>query len=231
MQEENIQEAAPTGVQEHDAQVLRQRLEALDRKNAELLEEKRKLRKFEQMAAQLPDGVDVQELLDFKRKVEQQQLESKGKYDEALKTYEQQYRERESQLQARVAELEAENRELKVIGPAVAALADTVHDPDEVIRLRLKPDQIERESDGSVVVVDGYQRTPISDWARTSLPQYRLKAPKPVGTGAPVGRSSAELPAGSKNPFSREHYNLTEQARIYKTDPELYARLKASASK
>lgn len=230
MQDESIQEAAPTG-QDQDAQVLRQRLEALDRKNAELLEEKRKLRKFEQMAAQLPDGVDVQELLDFKRKVEQQQLESKGKYDEALKTYEQQYRERESQLQARVAELEAENRELKVIGPAVAALADTVHDPDEVIRLRLKPEQIERESDGSVVVVDGYQRTPISDWARTSLPQYRLKAPKPAGTGAPVGRSSAELPAGSKNPFSREHYNLTEQARIYKTDPELYARLKAAAGK
>ncbi len=230
MQEDNIQEAAPTG-QDQDAQALRQRLEALDRKNAELLEEKRKLRKFEQMAAQLPDGVDVQELLDFKRKVEQQQLESKGKYDEALKTYEQQYREREAQLQARVAELESENRELKVIGPAVAALADTVHDPDEVIRLRLKPDQIERETDGSVVVVDGYQRTPISDWARSSLPQYRLKAPKPAGTGAPVGRSSAELPTGSKNPFSREHYNLTEQARIYKTDPELYARLKAAASK
>ena len=230
MQEDNIQEAAPTG-QDQDAQALRQRLEALDRKNAELLEEKRKLRKFEQMAAQLPDGVDVQELLDFKRKVEQQQLESKGKYDEALKTYEQQYRERESQLQQRVAELEAENRELKVIGPAVAALADTVHDPDEVIRLRLKPDQIERESDGSVVVVDGYQRTPISDWARTSLPQYRLKAPKPAGTGAPVGRSSADLPAGSKNPFTREHYNLTEQSRIYKTDPDLYARLKAAAGK
>ena len=206
-------------------------LKLLRNKNRELLEEKRKLRKYEQMASDLPEGVNVQELLDFKRKVEQQQLESKGKYDEALKTYEQQYRERESQLQSRVAELEAENRELKVIGPAVAALADTVHDPDEVIRLRLKPEQIERESDGSVVVVDGYQRTPISDWARTSLPQYRLKAPKPAGTGAPVGRSSAELPAGTKNPFSREHFNLSEQARIYKTDPELYARLKAAAGK
>lgn len=209
-------------------QALQAELDAMRRKNAELLDEKKKLAK---KLPEVPDGVDVQELLDFKRKVEQQQLESKGKYDEALKTYEQQYRERESQLQARVAELEAENRELKVIGPAVAALADTVHDPDEVIRLRLKPDQIERESDGSVVVVDGYQRTPISDWARSSLPQYRLKAPKPAGTGAPVGRSSAELPAGSKNPFSREHYNLTEQARIYKTDPDLYARLKAAASK
>lgn len=214
-----------------DSSSLEAELNLLRNKNRELLEEKRKLRKYEQMASDLPEGVNVQELLDFKRKVEQQQLESKGKYDEALKTYEQQYRERESQLQARVAELEAENRELKVIGPAVAALADTVHDPDEVIRLRLKPDQIEREADGSVVVVDGYQRTPISDWARTSLPQYRLKAPKPAGTGAPVGRSSAELPAGSKNPFTREHYNLTEQARIYKTDPELYARLKAAASK
>ena len=87
------------------------------------------------------------------------------------------------------------------------------------------------DTDGSVVVVDGYQRTPISDWARTSLPQYRLKGPKPAATGAPVGRSSADLPAGSKNPFTREHYNLTEQSRIYKTDPDLYARLKAAAGK
>lgn len=214
-----------------DAAALEAELNLLRNKNKELLEEKRKLRKYEQMASDLPEGINVQELLEFKQRTEQAQLEQQGKYSEARQALEQQFREREGQLQARIAELEAEARELRVIGPAVAALAETVHDPDEVIRLKLKPEQIEREPDGTVVVVDGYQRTPIGDWAKTSLPQYRLKAPKPAGTGAPVGRAGGELPAGSKNPFSRDHYNLTEQARIYKTDPELYARLKAAAGK
>lgn len=211
-----------------DTSALQAEIDALRRKNTELLDEKKKLAK---KVPDVPDGVNVQELLEFKQRAEQAELEQKGQYNEARQKLEQQFRERESQLQARISELEAETRELRVIGPAVAALAETVHDPDEVIRLKLKPEQIERDPDGTVVVVDGYQRTPISDWAKTSLPQYRLKAPKPSGTGAPVGRAAAELPAGSKNPFSREHYNLTEQARIYKTDPDLYARLKAAASK
>ena len=216
-----------------DPAALEAELSLLRSKNKELLEEKRKLRKYEQMASELPDGTDVKALLEFKQRTEQAELEQQGNYSEARQKLEQQFRDREAQLQQRLEALEAENRELKLIGPAVAALADTVHDPDEVIRLRLKPEQIEREADGTVVVVDGYQRTPINDWARSSLPQYRLKAPKPQGTGAPVGRSTGggELPAGSKNPFSREHYNLTEQARIYKTDPDLYARLKAAANK
>jgi hypothetical protein len=204
-------------------------IEALRRKNTELLDEKKKLAK---KVPELPDGINVQELLDFKQRAEQAELEQKGNYSEARQKLEAQFRDREGQLQARITELESENRELKLIGPAVAALADTVHDPDEVIRLRLKPEQIERDADGTVVVVDGYQRTPINDWAKSSLPQYRLKAPKPQGTGAPVGRSaSGELPAGTKNPFAAGSYNLTEQARIYKTDPELYARLKAAAGK
>jgi hypothetical protein len=219
---------APVEQSSPDTSALQAEIEALRRKNTELLDEKKKLAK---KVPELPDGVDVQELLAFKQRAEQAELEQQGNYSEARQKLEQQYREREGSLQQRLEALEAENRELKLIGPAVAALADTVHDPDEVIRLRLKPEQIEREPDGTVVVVDGYQRTPINDWAKTSLPQYRLKAPKPQGSGAPVGRSSGELPAGTKNPFARESFNLTEQARIYKTDPELYARLKAAASR
>lgn len=36
-------------------------------------------------------------------------------------------------------------------------------------------------------------------------------------------------PGGFKNPFSKEHFNLTEQGRLLRTDPELYKRLKAQA--
>ncbi|MBM7717153.1 mannitol/fructose-specific phosphotransferase system IIA component (Ntr-type) [Bacillus thermophilus] len=37
-------------------------------------------------------------------------------------------------------------------------------------------------------------------------------------------------PDGFKNPFSKEHFNLTEQGRLLKTDPDLYKQLKAQAN-
>ncbi len=223
-----VDEATPTT----DPSALTAEIEALRRKNAELLSEKKRLAKAERTLAELPEGTDVKELLSFKQQTEQQRLEAEGNYREAREKLEAQFRDREATLQARVDALEAEVRELRIVGPAVAALADAVHDPDEVVKLKLKPEQIDREPDGTVVVVDGYQRVPIIDWAKTTLPQYRLKAPKPAGSGAPVGRAGGgELPAGTKNPFAPESFNLTEQARIYKTDPELYARLKAAARK
>jgi hypothetical protein len=205
---------------------LEREIEALRRKNAEILDEKKKLAA---RLSDLPPDTDVQALLTFKQQHEQQQLEQAGNYQEARQKLEQQFREREAQLQQRIDALEGEVKELRIIGPAVSALADAVHDPDEVIRLRLKPDQIDREPDGTVVVVDGYQRIPILDWAKTSLPQYRLKAPKPAGSGAPVGRSGGEVPAGMKNPFAPDSFNLTEQARLFRTDPDLYGKLQQAA--
>lgn len=206
---------------------LQREIEALRRKNAEILDEKKKL---SAKLSDLPADTDVQALLAFKQQHEQQQLEAQGQYAEARQKLEAQFREREAQLQGRIDALEAEVAELRIIGPAVAALADAVHDPDEVLKLRLKPEQIDREPDGTVVVVDGYQRTPILDWAKASLPQYRLKAPKPAGSGAPVGGSAGgDIPAGVKNPFHRDSFNLTQQARMFRTDPELAARLQAAA--
>jgi hypothetical protein len=212
-----------------DPSALTAEIEALRRKNAELLTEKKRLAKAERTLAELPEGTDVRELLSFKQQTEQQKLEAEGNYQQARQQLEAQFRDREATLQARIDTLEAEVKELRIIGPAVAALADAVHDPDEVVKLKLKPEQIDREPDGTVVVIDGYARTPILDWARQALPQYRLKAPKPSGSGAPVGRSAGgDIPAGVTNPFAPESFNLTEQARLFRTDPELYQKLKAA---
>jgi len=225
MSEEQIQEVTPVDAasnQELDA--LKNSIEALERKNHELIG---KLKK----AKAVPDGVDVQELLDFKRQVEQSKLESEGKYTEARQALEQQFREVTAEKDKRIAELEARVKELELISPAVSALADIVHDPDLVLKTKLNKDQIQREADGTVVVVDGYQRTPVSDWAKQSLPAWMQKQPKPQGSGAPAGRSSGEIPAGTKNPFAPESFNLTEQSRLYKTDRDLYERLKAAAAR
>jgi len=73
MSEENLaQESATPAV---DAEVLQRSIEALERKNQELIAELRTAKK-----SKAPDGVNVDELLEFKRKAEQAELESQGKY-------------------------------------------------------------------------------------------------------------------------------------------------------
>lgn len=206
---------------------LKTELDSMRRKNAELLDE---YKKAKAQAKAVPDGVDVQELLDFKAKAEQEDLEKQGKYGEARQALEQQFREATAEKDKRISELEARVRELELITPAVSALADVVHDPDLILKTKLTSEQIEREADGTVVVVDGYQRTPVSEWAKT-LPAWMQKQPKPQGSGAPSGRASSDSVAGVKNPFSKETFNLTEQSRLFKTDRDMYERLKNAANR
>ena len=198
-------------------------IEALERKNQELIAELRAAKK----APKLPDGVDIDELLEFKRQAQQTELESAGKYTEARQAMEQQFRETTAQKDQRLTELETRIKDLELVAPAIQALADIVHDPDMVLKNKLGADQIEREADGTVVVVNGYQRTPVAEWAKT-LPAWMQKQPKPQGSGAPSGNAPSSLPTGVKNPFAPESFNLTEQARLYKTDRDLYDRFKSN---
>jgi hypothetical protein len=224
MSEENALEITSPEVQPNpELDQLKQSIDALERKNHELIG---KLKK----AKTVPEGVNVQELVDFKNKAEQNRLESEGKYTEARQALEQQFREATAEKDKRIAELEARVRELELITPAVSALADVVHDPDLILKPKLSSDQIAREADGTVVVVDGYQRTPVGEWAK-SLPSWMQKQPKPQGSGAPSGRSSGDIPTGINNPFSPDNFNLTEQSRLYRTDRDLYDRLKAAAKR
>ncbi len=210
-----------------DTSELKTELESMRRKNAELLDE---YKKAKAQAKAVPEGVDVQELLDFKAKAEQADLEKQGKYGEARQALELQFREATAEKDKRISELEARVRELELITPAVSALADVVHDPDLILKTKLTSEQIEREADGTVVVVDGYQRTPVSEWAKT-LPAWMQKQPKPQGSGAPSGRSSNDSIAGVKNPFSKESFNLTEQSRLFRTDRDMYEKLKNVANR
>ena len=220
------EQTAPVG-QSVDTSELKTELESMRRKNAELLDE---YKKAKAQAKAVPDGVDVQELLDFKAKAEQADLEKQGKYGEARQALEQQFREATAEKDKRISELEARVRELELITPAVSALADVVHDPDLILKTKLTSEQIEREPDGTVVVVDGYQRTPDGEWAKT-LPAWMQKQPKPQGSGAPSGRATSDSVAGVKNPFSKETFNLTEQSRLFKTDRDMYERLKNAANR
>ena len=223
MAEEQVQESMASE-SSNDIEALKAEREALLKKNYELIG---KLKN----AKTVPDGVDVQELLDFKAASEQADLEKQGKYTEARQALEHQFREAAEEKDKRIAELEARVRELEILSPAATALRDVVHDPDMILNTQVVKEQIQRDADGTVVVVNGYERTPIADWAK-SLPSWMQKQPKPQGSGAPAGRSSGgDIPPGTNNPFAKDSFKLTEQSRLFRTDRDMYERLKAAAER
>ena len=191
MSDEQLQESATSEPQTNAReQELLNRIEALDRKNKEILEEKRKFSKVEKTLQTLPDGVDVQALIDYKNKAEQQKLEEQGNYKEAIQKSEEQFRERSAAKDKEIEELKARVRELELISPAIQALAEVTHNPKLVHDNFLKG-RIELK-DGKPVVVDGYERHNVTEWAKNSLSKdhaYLLKNQPATGSGAPVART------------------------------------------
>ena len=210
-----------------DTAALIAEVEALRKSKAELLDD---YKKAKEAAKAVPPNVDVDALIAFKQKKEQEELEAKGKYDEAIAKQAQQYRDAEESKNKRIQELEAKQRQLEIEAPAVTALADVVHDPRYVLS-QINQDQLAREADGTVVIVDGYNRTPVKEWAMSKMPQWVQKNPRPQGGGATTTKVQADtVLAGEKNPFAPDSFNLTEQARLFRTDVNKYNMLKNQVS-
>jgi len=211
-----------------EVEALRESVRKLEANNKALMDQ---YAKAQEKAKALPPDVDVNALIAFKQQKEQEELEAKGRYEEAIAKQAQQYREAEEAKNKKIAELEARQRQLEVETPAVTALADVVHDPQYALS-RISKDQLSREADGTVVVVDGYNRTNVKEWAMANMPQWAQKNPRPQGGGATTTKVQTEFvtAAGEKNPFAKESFNLTEQSRLYKTDINKYNMLKNAVS-
>ena len=209
-----------------DTAALIAEVEALRKSKAELLDD---YKKAKEAAKAVPQDVDVNALIAFKQKKEQEELEAKGRYEEATEKLAAQYRQAEEAKNQKIQELEKRQRELEVEAPAVTALADVVHDPQYVLS-RLNKEQLSRDPDGTVVVVDGYNRTSVKEWAQQNMPQWVQKNPRPQGGGATTTKVTADVITGESNPFARESFNLTEQARLYRTDINKYNMLKNAVS-
>ncbi len=201
---------------------LKAEVERLRKSNSEILDD---YKKAKEAAKAVPQDVDVNALIAFKQKKEQEELEAKGRYEEATEKLATQYREAEQRQKEKIEQLLAEKRQLEVEAPAVTALADVVHDPQYVLS-RISKEQLAREADGTVVVVDGYNRTPVKEWAMSQMPQWVQKNPRPQGGGATTTKVQTEFVTTEKNPFAKETFNLTEQARLYRTDINKYNMLK-----
>ena len=201
---------------------LKAEVERLRKSNTEILDD---YKKAKEAAKAVPQDVDVNALIAFKQKKEQEELEAKGRYEEATEKLATQYREAEQQQKQKIEQLLAEKRQLEVEAPAVTALAVVVHDPQYVLS-RISKEQLAREADGTVVVVDGYNRTPVKEWAMSQMPQWVQKNPRPQGGGATTTKVQTEFVSNDKNPFAPDSFNLTEQARLYRTDINKYNMLK-----
>ena len=225
MADEPIKPNPPVDTTEVEA--LRESVRKLEANNKKLMDQ---YVKAQETAKAVPPDVDVNALIAFKQKKEQEELEAKGKYDEAIAKQAQQYRDAEEAKNKRIQELESRQRQLEVEAPAVTALADVVHDPQYVLS-RISKEQLSREADGTVVVVDGYTRTPVKEWAMSKMPQWVQKNPRPQGGGATTTKVQTEfVTAGEKNPFAPDSFNLTEQSRLFKTDINKYNMLKNAVS-
>ena len=211
-----------------EVEALRESVRKLEANNKALMDQ---YAKAQEKAKALPPDVDVNALIAFKQQKEQEELEAKGRYEEAIAKQAQQYREAEEAKNKEIAELRARQRQLEVEAPAVTALADVVHDPQYALS-RISKDQLSREADGTVVVVDGYNRTNVKEWAMANMPQWAQKNPRPQGGGATTTKVQTEFvtAAGEKNPFAKETFNLTEQSRLYRTDINKYNMLKNAVS-
>ena len=212
MSDENIQE--PTAVDPSEVDALKRSIENLEKKNFELIG---KLKKKE-----TPDvPADYQELLDFKQKAEQKELEAKGDYTKALESREGQFREAVKEKDDKIKKLEAKIRDLELISPALAALSNAVHDTDYALE-KLGKDKFEVAEDGSVVYVDEFSRMTIEEAVQKKLAandrtRWVVKKPVAKGSGAVGGGNVAggKISEGDLKYFLPETQNIDEQTRIY----------------
>jgi len=213
MSDENIQE--PTAVDPSELDALKRSIEGLEKKNFELIG---KLKKKE--TPEVP--ADYQDLLDFKQKAEQKELEAKGDYTKALESREGQFRDAVKEKDDKIKKLEAKIRDLELISPALAALSNAVHDTDYALE-KLGKDKFEVAEDGSVVYVDEFSRMTIEEAVQKKLAandrtRWVVKKPVAKGSGAVGGGNVAggKISEGDLKHFLPETQNIDEQTRIYK---------------
>lgn len=103
----------------------------------------------------------------------------------------------------------------------LSASADAV-DPDVVLDLLKGKATVD---DNGVVTVDGKSAADAVKGLLDVKP-FLAKAQGGTGSGAPQNSAPAH-----KNPWLKEHYNLTQQFLISKENPSLAAQLKAAAGK
>lgn len=141
-------------------------------------------------------------------------------------------------LQNQIEKLQADNKtkdeehktklnDLAIASAVKLALAGEVHDPDMVLGI-LDKTKIKIADDGKVEGLDDQVK------ALQSSKAFLFVEKDDDGKGKFKGIKPAESKdkgggGGHKNPWKKESFNLTEQGRILRDDPDLAKQLQASA--
>jgi alanyl-tRNA synthetase len=142
---------------------------------------------------------------ELKKRIEQLQQENKAK---------------EQEYQAKI-------RDMAVTTAIKLAVAGDAHDPDLIVNL-IDKSKIELDDNGNIKGgLEEQLKALRENKAFLFIQKEPETQPKFKGVVPAEGRDNP--PAVIKNPWSKEHFNLTEQARILKENPELAKQLQAQA--
>jgi len=212
---------------------LKAKIEEMRATNIAVLKERDELkRRFEGI-----DPDQVRQLAAEKARLEEEQRLKEGKFSEVLaeklKAAVSPVAAERDQAQARLAELlidQAVVAEATQRGLRPTALPDLTARARAAFKLVGGVPQI---FDGEKVRPgkDGYAPMSLAEWVEALGSDAPHLFEANAGSGA-AGSSSGGAAVGNrsgKNPFCKETWNLTEQMKLEKTDPQLAARLKAAA--
>jgi len=129
-------------------------------------------------------------------------------------------KEREKEYQGRL-------RDMAITTAIKLAVAGEAHDPDLVANL-IDKGKIEVDEQGNV---KGGLDDQIKSLRESKAFLFVQKQADPQGKLKGMNPADGREPSkgGIKNPWSKEHFNLTEQGRILRENPELAEQLKAQA--
>ena len=223
-----------------DGVVEKAKLDEFRNTNVALLKERDDLKKrFEGI-----DPDEVRKLADEKRKLEEAQQLKTGEVDKVIEARVKNLRaELEKQVFTLTSERDALNARLVTIqidqGVITAATKRGLRPtaiPDITSRARLLFKLVNGtprafEADGQTVRYgrDGVTPMTLEEWVDAQVSEAPHLFESNAGGGAAGNGSGGVGNKSVKNPFRRETWNLTEQMKLQKTDPQLAARLKAAA--
>ena len=193
------------------------------------------------------EGIDpdeVRKLAQEKKHLEEQQRLKAGEFDKVLEARLKTAKvEWDKQLSAVTSERDALNARLVTIQIDQAVVTEATKRglrstalPDITARARTTfklvngvPQAFDADSQTARVGKDGVTPMTLAEWLDTQVSDAPHLFESNAGGGAAGNGSGGVGNKSVKNPFRKETWNLTEQMRLQKTDPQLAQRLKAAA--
>lgn len=131
----------------------------------------------------------------------------------------------QAENKAKEEEYKAKLRDMTITTAIKLAVAGDAHDPDLVASL-IDKTKIEVDEQGQIKSGLDDQLKALRE-SKAFLFVHKEPEPQPKFKGVAPADGREPSPGGIKNPWSKEHFNLTEQARILKENPELAKQLQS----